>query len=100
MAARDFRYELQGLTLVWNTAKAQANRQKHGVTFEQAAWVFFDPLFRLVDASCHQESRDAVIGYDGQGRLLYVVHIEATGECIRMISARKATPEERRYYDS
>jgi uncharacterized DUF497 family protein len=44
-------YEFQGLSFVWNSAKARANQRKHGVTFEQATRVFFDPLFRLVDAS-------------------------------------------------
>jgi hypothetical protein len=96
----DQHYELQGLTFVWNIAKARANQRKHEVTFEQAARVFFDPLFRLVDASRNDEARDAAIGYDEQCRLLYVVHIEAIGDFIRIISARKATPEERRNYDS
>lgn len=49
------------------------------MSFEQAAWVFFDPFFRLVDASRNDESRDAVIGRDEQGRLLYVVHVEVEG---------------------
>jgi uncharacterized DUF497 family protein len=42
---------------------------------------------------------DAAIGYDGQGRLLYVVHIEVEGEFIRIVSARKATVKERELYD-
>jgi hypothetical protein len=75
-------------------------RKHEGVTFEQAAWVFFDPFFRLVDASRNDESRDAAIGYDAQGRLLYVVHIETEGEFIRIVSARKATLKERELYDS
>jgi hypothetical protein len=42
----DVRHELHGLTFVWNLAKAAANAKKHdGVTFEQAATVFFDPFF-------------------------------------------------------
>lgn len=45
-------------------------------------------------------ARDAVIGFDAQGHLLSVVHIETDGECIRIISARKATKEEVKYYDS
>ncbi|MDQ5886935.1 MAG: uncharacterized protein QG667_221, partial [Pseudomonadota bacterium] len=48
----DIHYELNGLSFVWNAAKAANNRKKHdGVSFEQAASVFFDPLFRLLDAS-------------------------------------------------
>lgn len=95
------RYELNGTTLVWDDEKARVNVLKHGgITFEQSAEVFFDPLFRLVDASRNKEARDAVIGYDTQGRLLFVVHIEFEGEFIRIISARKATPQERKDYDS
>ena len=64
-----------------SAAKAAANPRRHdGITFEQAASVFFDPFFRLVDASRHGESRDAVIGFDAAGRLLFVVHIERDGE--------------------
>lgn len=47
----DLRFELNGTTFVWNAKKAAANPGKHdGVTFEQAATVFFDPFFRLVEA--------------------------------------------------
>ncbi len=95
------RYELNATSFRWDTAKASANIRKHeGVSFEDAAWVFFDPFLRLVDASRNEEARHAVIGYDRQGRLLYVVHVEVEGEFIRIISARKATREEREYYDS
>jgi uncharacterized DUF497 family protein len=96
----DLRYELNGLSFIWDARKAAANTLKHGgVTFEQAATVFFDPLFRLVDASRHDEVRDAVIGYDETGRLLVVVHVELTDEAIRLISARQATREERRTHE-
>jgi uncharacterized DUF497 family protein len=53
-----------------------------------------------VDASRNDEARDAVIGYDAFGRLLFVVHIEYGGEYIRLISARKAVSEERKDYDA
>lgn len=97
----DIRYQLNGLDFVWDATKAAANLKKHdGISFEQAAQVFFDPFFRLVDASRNGESRDAAIGYDEQGRLLFVVHIEIEGEFIRIISARKATREERIRHDS
>lgn len=74
------------------------------MTFEDAAQAFFDPFLRLVDASRNDEAREAVIGYDLGGRLLFVVHVvvdvEADGECIRIVSARKATHREREEYDS
>jgi uncharacterized DUF497 family protein len=100
MRRMDIRYELNGATFVWNARKASINVVKHGgITFEQAATVFFDPLFRLVDASRNDEARDAAVGYDETGKLLFVVHIEVEDEYIRIISARRATNEERREHE-
>ena len=82
------------------SCKAIINKNKHdGITFEQATHAFFDPFFKLVDAQRNDESRDAVLGYDKQERLLFVVHIEIENEIIRIISARKATSTERNEYD-
>jgi len=47
----DIRYELNGDLFVWNAEKAEKNWRKHGVRFEEAASVFADPLFVLLDAS-------------------------------------------------
>ena len=58
------------------------------------------PFLRLMDAGRHSEARDAVIGYDTRGRLLFVVHLLLQDDAIRIVSARKATAEERRTYDS
>lgn len=96
----DIRFELNGLLCVWDEGKAKRNRQKHGVDFEAACEVFFDPFLRLVEASRNEEARDAAIGRDARSRLLFVVHIEFEGEYIRIISARKATREETKHYDS
>ena len=96
----DIRYEKNGVIFVWNARKAAANPNKHdGITFEQASEAFFDPFFKLVDAGRNQEARDAVIGYDESGRLLFVVHVELEDDKIRLISARKATVTERNDYD-
>ncbi|MDD5320531.1 MAG: BrnT family toxin [Methylococcales bacterium] len=96
----DIRFEKNGITFTWNSRKAAVNPKKHdGITFEQATEAFFDPFFKVVDAGRNQEARDAVIGYDESGRLLFVVHIEIEGEVIRLISARKATITERNDYD-
>ncbi len=96
----DTRFEKNGVTFVWNVRKATINCHKHdGITFENATEAFFDPFFKLVDAGGDDEARDAVIGYDETGRLLFVVHIEIDGEFIRLISARKATVTERILYD-
>ena len=100
MLLMDIRFELNGTAFVWNAKKAGANLGKHGgVTFEQAATVFFDPLFRLVDAGHNDEARDAIIGYDASGGLLFVVHVLIENECIRIISARRASNEERRDHE-
>ena len=97
----DVRYELNGTAFAWDEEKARLNLAIHdGITFERAAEVFFDPFFRLVDATRNDEARDAVIGYDTLGRMLFVVHIEVEEEYIRIISARKATPQEHKDYDS
>lgn len=98
MANMDIHFELNGDQFVWNDEKADANWRKHGVRFEEAATVFEDPLFVLVDASRNEELRDAVIGFDAIGRLLYVVHIEFETSFIRIISARRAEPEEELNY--
>lgn len=96
----DVHYQLNGCDFVWNGRKAAGNPGKHqGVTFEQAATVFFDPLFRLVDAGRNDEARDAVIGFDAVSRLLFVVHVELDDASIRIISARRATSHERQDHE-
>ncbi|BDA73711.1 hypothetical protein RIVM261_039600 [Rivularia sp. IAM M-261] len=97
----DVYFVLNGITFVWNDEKAQNNPGKHdGITFEQAAEVFFDPFLIVVDASRNNEARDAVIGLDTRWNLLYVVHIEREENIIRIISARKATRQERAEYEN
>ena len=55
---------------------------------------------KVVDASRNNEARDALIGFDDQGKLLFVVHILfENDEPIRLISARRATSDERKDYD-
>ena len=76
----------------------QALCKEHGITFQEMTEVFFDPFFRMIDASRNEEARDAAIGRDSRGRLLTVVHIEIEDESIRVISARKATKTEARPY--
>lgn len=92
---------LNGITFVWNDEKAKNNPSKHdGITFQQAAEVFFDPFLVVVDASSNEEARDAAIGLDARWNLLYVVHIEREENMIRIISARKATRQERSQYEN
>ena len=97
---RDELYELDGISFIWDSNKAQSNRSKDRVTFEQAAEAFFDPFLRVVNASPDEEARDAVIGKDRRWNLLFGVHVEVEGERFRILSARRATPGERQSYES
>lgn len=95
----DEHFELNGITFVWNQTKARRNLNTHGVAFEQAAEAFFDPFFRVVDASPEEEARDAIIGMDERWNLLFIVHMEIEEDRIKIISARKATRSERQQYE-
>ena len=84
----------------WNAAKAKANRQKHGVSFEEAATIFLDPLgltFPDPDHS-HGEEREITIGHTGRQRVVLVSHCQR-GDRTRIISARKASRKERMQYE-
>jgi uncharacterized DUF497 family protein len=81
----------------WDPAKAEANRRKHGVDFADAVGVFDDP-FALTQADPHpREDRFVTLGRDFLARSILVSWLWH-GENIRIISARKATPRERRQY--
>jgi uncharacterized DUF497 family protein len=95
----DRAFEHGGTSFRWDDSKAAENQRRHGVSFEEAATVFDDPLFVLQDASRNEERRDAVIGFSSAGRLLTVVHIEVEGEFIRIISAWRASAAEEAFYD-
>ncbi len=96
----DITHQLQNIEFEWDEDKAKSNIQKHGVTFEEAAEVFFDPFYQTGDASVEadNEKRDFIIGYTFAQRLLLVVYIER-GERTRIISARPATRIERKLYE-
>jgi uncharacterized DUF497 family protein len=96
----DVRSVLHGITFIWDADKAVANLRKHGIPFEQAAEAFFDPFLKVVDASRHEEARDAIIGMDTCWNLLFVVHLDLEDDAIRLIPARKATRRERAYYEA
>ena len=87
-------------TFRWDPAKARRNLQKHGVSFEEAASVFMDPLSVTISDPDHSydEERFVLLGLSQHNRLLIVVHTE-TGDTIRIISAREADRQERRQYE-
>jgi uncharacterized protein len=84
----------------WDDAKAATNLRKHGVPFEEAASVFFDPLAYTFDDPDHSmgERRLLTFRLSQEGRLLVVAHSER-GRSIRIISARRATRNERGIYE-
>ena len=84
----------------WDLAKAAANLVDHGVSFEQSATVFEDPLAKIHDDPEHSstERRAIIVGHSLEGRLL-VVSFTDRGSNIRLISARPATRLERRDYE-
>ncbi len=96
----EIHYFLHEIAFVWHKAKAYENLKKHGIPFERAAEVFFDPFLKIVDASQNDEERDAIIGMDEKWNLLFVVHVESGEDEIRIISAREATRQERLYYEN
>jgi len=95
----DTEFSLRGVLFRWNTDKAARNLREHGVAFEQAAQVFFDPFVCYVDATRKYEGRDGAIGADFEYRVLFVVHIELDDDALRIISARPATQSEREKYE-
>ena len=89
-----------GLTFEWDRRKADLNRKKHGVSFDEAATVFGDSLSLTIEDPLHSagEERFVTIGDSTQGRLLVVIHTDR-GDTVRIISARLATPRERKTYE-
>ena len=85
----------------WDRDKAQRNVRKHGVSFDEAVTVFYDPLSATFDDPDHSvgERRFVTIGYSSRGRLVVVSHSER-GDATRIISARRATARERKRHET
>ena len=88
------------LTFEWDEVKAKENLKKHGVNFEEGKTIFNDSfLFTFPDIEHSvNEERYINIGLSANGRILIVIHTERQ-EKIRIISCRKATARERRFYE-
>jgi uncharacterized protein len=87
----------------WDETKNRRNRKKHGISFELAQEVFFDPLcLTIADPSSSAEERYWAIGRLPNLVVLVVVHtvrFRGGEELIRIISARRATRRERTFYE-
>ncbi len=82
---------------IWDPEKENANIQKHGVSFSEAASAFYDPLAKIASDPDHSSDEDhyILIGQSSRRRLLFVVHVyREAGNKIRIISARRATKKE------
>ncbi len=84
----------------WDPRKADSNLKKHGVSFQEAASVFGDALSITYPYPNHSvtEHRFITVGMSQSGKVLMVAHTDR-GDKIRVISARKTTQKERRYYE-
>jgi uncharacterized DUF497 family protein len=88
------------LEFEWDRKKAEENLLKHGVSFEEGITVFADPLAAIFndDEHSYDEQREIIVGHSTRHRLI-LVWFTAAGEKVRIISAREATPTERKDYE-
>ena len=89
----------------WDPSKAASNLRKHGIDFNVAATVFKDSLMASILDEAHSdtEERWITVGVDKNGKIQVVSHTQRDVDdhvLIRIISARPATPNERRQYES
>ena len=85
----------------WDATKAIINKKKHGISFQEAKSVFYDELaVQFYDNdNADSEERFLLLGLSSESRFLMICHCERdSGNIIRIISARKATKNERKFY--
>jgi hypothetical protein len=92
---------MQEMAFSWDDRKSRENLRKHGVSFQEASTAFADENARLKHDPDHsqEEDRFILLGFSAKLRLLVVSHAyRQEGKQIRIVSARKATANERRQY--
>ena len=87
------------MNVEFDPAKDGANRRKHGVSLCEAEGALYDPLALTVEDRDHGEPRFVTLGTDTLGRLLVVAWTWRDETTIRLISARRAQPHERKAYE-
>ena len=90
------------INFIWDPLKAESNLKKHKVSFTEAKSVFYDDfaIQFFDDDSSESEDRFLMLGMSNESRVLIVSHCERDqGSTIRIISARKATKNERKFYE-
>ena len=83
----------------WDVAKAKSNKEKHGIDFADAVTALDDDNALTMPDDDPDEDRFVTIGLDALGRVLVVIYTYQSSAMIRIISARKATPRERKQYE-
>lgn len=86
----------------WDEEKNKINIKKHGISFEEAKTVFYDDEALVRDDPEHSEDEErfVILGLSSRANLLIVCHCcRASETVIRIISARKATKNESRFYE-
>lgn len=83
----------------WDDHKRQINLRRHHIELADAVAVFFDPFALSREDLDHNEQRFVILGRDTLGRLLVVAYTYRGLQTIRLISARKAEPHERKQYE-
>jgi hypothetical protein len=87
------------MEIQYDPSKAESNESKHGVSFDEATSVLFDPMGLIFeDNDSEYEHRWVLLGMSNKDRLLVVVYTLRDDEIIRLISARKATRKEVKQY--
>lgn len=87
------------MDIEWDPKKAASNLKKHGVSFEEAATVLLDPnALSQPDTSSSTEERWLLVGMSAQAHLITLIYTLRGDERIRLISARRATRKEAKFY--
>ncbi|MDZ7831839.1 MAG: BrnT family toxin [Desulfobacterales bacterium] len=87
------------MQVTWDPKKAESNFKKHKIRFSDAEMVLYDPFaMTLEEQVVAAQQRFVSIGSDAVGRTIVIVYLYRAGT-IRLISARKATPSERKQYE-
>jgi uncharacterized DUF497 family protein len=96
-------YNVHMIRFTWNQTKADSNLKKHKVSFPEAKSVFYDEFAIQFFDDTHStvsEDRFLMLGMSNEARVLIVCHCEKDdGDTIHIISARKATNKERKFYE-
>ncbi len=87
------------MRIIWDPNKAEINFKKHGVRFSDAELVLYDPFAMTLEEQVRDgEQRFVTVGTDSVGRIVVVVY-SYRADIIRLISAKKATPSQRKQYE-